>query len=106
MNDFDMICRDFKSGPVTVYPIADVHLGALEHQKREWAAFCDKIQKDKNAYIILAGDLINNNTRSSVGNPWDDVLRPREQKMLLPTETGRPQILKLRERPKGIEVIW
>lgn len=83
MNDFDMICRDFKSGPVTVYPIADVHLGALEHQKREWAAFCDKIQKDKNAYIILAGDLINNNTRSSVGSPWDDVLRPREQKKLM-----------------------
>ena len=35
------------------------------------------------AFLILGGDLINNNTRSSVGSPWDDTVRPREQKRLM-----------------------
>ncbi len=83
MKDFDLICKDFDSGSVYVYPIADVHLGALEHQKKEWEAFTAAVARKKNAYVILAGDLINNNTRSSVGSPWDDTLRPREQKKLM-----------------------
>lgn len=80
MNDFELICRDFKQGEVLIYPIADVHLGALEHREKEWNAFVNKIETMPNAYLVLAGDLINNNTRSSVGSPWDDTIRPREQK--------------------------
>ena len=88
-SDFDLISRDFEKGPVVIYPIADVHLGAIEHQEKEWLNFRDMIANTPNAYIILAGDLINNNTRSSVGNPWDDTLRPREQKKLM-AEMLRP----------------
>lgn len=79
-NDFELITKSFNKGPVTIYPIADVHLGAIEHREKEWANFCSAVANTPNAYIILAGDLINNNTRGSVGSPWDDVLRPREQK--------------------------
>ena len=76
-----MIVKKFSEiKPVKVFPIADVHFGALEHQNKEWEAFVKYVNDTPDAYIILAGDLINNNTRSSVGSPWDDTVRPREQK--------------------------
>lgn len=79
LNDFDMIVHSFDN-PITIYPISDVHFGALEHRETDWVAFCDMIRQTPNTYVILGGDLINNNTRSSVGSPWDDTIRPREQK--------------------------
>lgn len=82
-SDFDLIIKKVDCDSPIIYPIADVHLGAIEHQKKEWNEFITKIANDPNAFVILAGDLINNNTRSSVGNPWDDVMRPRDQKRIM-----------------------
>ena len=65
---------------LTIYPISDVHLGALEHQQKEWERFCKSVLDNPNAYITLGGDLINNATRSSVSNIFEEVMRPREQK--------------------------
>lgn len=79
LNDFEMITHSFDN-PITIFPVSDVHFGALEHKEKEWTAFCEMIQRTPNAYLILGGDLINNNIRSSVGSPWDDTIRPREQK--------------------------
>lgn len=73
-----IITRRFP-GSVKIYPIADVHFGAISHQQGEWERFLRKVDEE-NAYLILNGDLINNNTRSSVGSPWEDTLRPRDQK--------------------------
>lgn len=88
LNDFEMILHEFDQ-PITIFPVADVHFGALEHMTWEWTEFCDMILKTPNTYVILGGDLINNNTKSSVASPWDDTVRPREQKkrmaeMLIP----------------------
>lgn len=81
-NDFELIVHQFDDD-IIVYPISDVHLGSLEHNTEEWEKFVDMIQDTPNAYIILAGDLMNNATRSSVSNIFDEVLRPREQKKRL-----------------------
>lgn len=78
-NDFKLIVRHFDED-ITIYPISDVHLGSLEHNETEWLKFVNKISAEPNSYIILDGDLINNATRSSVSNIFDEVLRPREQK--------------------------
>lgn len=78
-NDFKLIIRHFDTD-ITIYPISDVHLGSLEHNAAEWNEFVRKITSEPNSYVILAGDLMNNATRSSVSNIFDDVLRPREQK--------------------------
>lgn len=78
-SDFDMIVKSFDR-PIKIYPISDVHYGALEHNAREWFNFCESIKNDPDAYVILGGDLINNNTRSAVGSPFDDTCRPSEQK--------------------------
>lgn len=45
--------------------------------------FRDKVAKEKDSYILLLGDLINNNTRSSCGSPYEDTIRPREQKKIM-----------------------
>ena len=81
-NDFTIIKHRFDAN-ITIYPISDVHLGSLEHNEDEWDKFVNKISQEPNSYIILAGDLMNNATRSSVSNVFDEVLRPREQKTRL-----------------------
>lgn len=79
LNDFDLISHAFP-GDVIVYPVADVHLGAVEHAEPEWQNFLKRVEKE-DAFLILAGDLINNSTRGMrFANPFDEVLRPREAK--------------------------
>lgn len=79
LNDFDIILHNFPDA-IDIYPIADVHLGAVEHAESEWQAFLKKVEKE-NAYLILAGDLLNNSTRGTrFANPFDEAMRPREAK--------------------------
>ena len=82
LSDFSMIVRRFDSA-IKIACISDIHFGALEHMEQEWNKFLYSVVADPNLYLILGGDLINNNTRSSVGSPWDDLIRPREQKRLM-----------------------
>ena len=82
LSDFNVIVRRFDS-PIKIACISDIHFGALEHMEREWKQFLDSVLADPDLYLILGGDLINNNTRSSVGSPWDDTIRPREQKRMM-----------------------
>ena len=79
LHDFDLITHAFPN-EITIYPIADVHLGAVEHCESEWQAFLKRVERE-DAYLILAGDLLNNSTRGTrFANPFDEVLRPREAK--------------------------
>ena len=79
LHDFDLIRHSFPND-IDIYPISDVHLGAVEHAEPEWQNFLKKVEND-NAYVILAGDLLNNSTRGTkFANPFDEVLRPRESK--------------------------
>lgn len=82
LNEFDLITHRFDKS-ITIIPISDVHLGAIEHAKKEWLAFCKMIEETPNVYITLGGDLINNSIRTSVANPFDETMRPREQKKLM-----------------------
>lgn len=82
--DFDLIQHQFPSRKdLHIYYISDVHFGAREHMSAEWDAFRGKILDDPRAYLILGGDLINNGTRSSVSGPFEDTIRPREQKAMM-----------------------
>ena len=79
LNDFDLINHSFP-GDIDIFPVADVHLGAVEHCEPEWQAFLKRVEQD-DAYLILAGDLLNNSVRSAgFVNPFDEVMRPREAK--------------------------
>ena len=48
-----------------------------------WREFRTAIQNEENSYIILCGDLINNCTRSSVSNIFEETMRPGLQKKLM-----------------------
>ena len=79
LNDLDMIFHDFNKD-ITIYPVADVHLGAAEHAEPEWQEFVKRVE-DEDAYLILAGDLLNNGIRScKFVNPFDETIRPRDAK--------------------------
>lgn len=92
--DTDMIVRHFGVvNEIEVYPIGDVHLGAAEHMEKEWQQFCKMILEKPHAYLILIGDLINNGTRTSVTNVFEERMRPSEQKRMM-AEMLKP----LRER--------
>ena len=88
LHDFDLIRHSFP-GDIDIYPIADVHLGAIEHDETKWQDFLRRVERE-NAYLILAGDLLNNSTRGArFANPFDEVLRPREAKRRM-TEYLKP----------------
>lgn len=84
LNDMDMIVHEFLSNNnIKIYPIADVHLGAMEQAETEWTEFIKRV-KDENAYLILAGDLLNNGVRTChFVNPFDEKYRPREAKKMM-----------------------
>lgn len=84
LSDFELITHKFpERKDVLIVPISDVHLGAAEHMEREWQSFCESVMKQPNLYLTLGGDLINNATKTSVSNVFDERMRPREQKKLM-----------------------
>lgn len=87
---FDVIHYDFKNRKdITVFPVADVHLGSRECRLNEFERFLQRVKDRDDAYLILAGDLINNTTRSSVANIFEETMRPVEQKRMM-AELLRP----------------
>lgn len=81
LSDFKIISHKFPNRQdIEIWPIADVHLGAAEHDAEAWGAFCKTLTQKENAYVTIVGDLINNATRSSISNIFQETLRPREQK--------------------------
>lgn len=81
--DFNMIIHKFPREDITIIPISDVHLGAPECMEQEFIKFIDKIKDEPNVYLVLGGDLINNATRSSVSNIFEERYRPSDQKKMM-----------------------
>lgn len=83
LKDFEMVKHRFDES-IVIFPISDVHFGALEHMNEQWMDFCRLVENTPNAYVILGGDLVNNNVRTcGFINPYDELFRPREQKKLM-----------------------
>jgi len=68
---------------ITLYPIADVHFGAVECMEDAFRRYVDEISKDDSAAVLLAGDLINNGIRSSVTNVYEEKYSPSKQKQMM-----------------------
>lgn len=79
-----MITRTFpEKEDIEIYAISDVHLGAPECMEQEFIEFIKAVESKPNVYLILAGDLINNATKSSVTNVFEERYRPAEQKKMI-----------------------
>lgn len=83
-SDFDVITKHINTaGQVKVYAVGDLHAGAIQANLKGWEKFNQIILDDPKAYVIFLGDLMNNATKSSVSNPYEDIMRPRDQKIYL-----------------------
>lgn len=83
-SDLEIITKRIDSNKdVKLYAVGDLHAGAIQSDLKGWENFNKMILEDPMAYVIFVGDLMNNATRSSVSNPYDDVMRPRDQKRYL-----------------------
>lgn len=83
-SDFDIITKHVSTtGQVKVYAVGDLHAGAIQANLKGWEKFNQIILDDPKAYVIFLGDMMNNATKSSVSNPYEDVMRPRDQKIYL-----------------------
>lgn len=82
--DTTLIIRHFpERDNLCIFPIADLHIGAAEFRTDLWVQFTKRVLDSPNTYLTLGGDMINNTTRSSVANIFEETMRPREQKALL-----------------------
>jgi predicted phosphodiesterase len=64
---------------VEIYPVSDLHLGDALSDIDAFLAFIKHINSAPNRYVIVHGDMINNNLKSSVGSVYEDIVRPRDQ---------------------------
>lgn len=83
-SDFDLIVHRLpECKEARLYCIGDLHVGAIEANLKGWETFVQTILQEKHAYVCLLGDLMNNATRSSVSNVFEETMRPRDQKRYL-----------------------
>jgi predicted phosphodiesterase len=84
VSDFTLITKHFpENKDIVLVPISDVHLGAAEHMETAWREFRTQVLETPNMYLLLCGDLINNATRNSVSNIFEETMRPSQQKKLM-----------------------
>ena len=63
----------------TIYPLADVHLGAIGADTQAFYELITQIASEPNSYVTLQGDLIDNGTRNSVTNIFKATMPPSQQ---------------------------
>ena len=51
----DLICHRLPGKAAKIYPVSDVHLGSILHDKAGWESFCRRVEAE-DAYVILGGD--------------------------------------------------
>lgn len=79
LDDFTPIIHELPGRTVKVWAVADVHIGAREADIDGFAAFLEKVQSDDDSYLVIVGDLLNNATRSSVSDVYQETMPPHAQ---------------------------
>ena len=78
-SDFDPMIYKFDR-TIKVYPVGDLHIGAAKCMVDAWNRFKQKLIAEPDSYITVGGDVLNNSIKSSVGNIYEETMRPSEQK--------------------------
>lgn len=63
-NDFDIITYKFKD-PIKIIPISDLHCGSINFNLKRWKTFKQQLLSSDDTYIVIVGDLIDNQTKNS-----------------------------------------
>ncbi len=65
---------------IEIYACSDQHSGSCDFVPKRWDNFAKLLEKD-NAYVIFAGDQMENATKTSKSNSYTQAMRPSEQKV-------------------------
>lgn len=74
---FDLTDKQFDELEVVLF--YDLHVGSPKCDHQEIARRIAYVKNTPNAYAILGGDLINNSTKDSVGDTYNEMCSPMEQ---------------------------
>lgn len=58
---------------------SDLHIGSKKCNYKQIAERIEKVKNDENRYCVILGDLINNSTKTSVGDVYEEELTPMQQ---------------------------
>ena len=64
---------------IKVIPLSDWHIGSPQCDEVLIRQVCEYVEQHDDVYVILNGDLVDNNLRNSVGNVFDQTMSPLEQ---------------------------
>jgi len=69
-----MLTPDLKE--LRIEAIADLHIGAVGFREKAFKEKVQEIVDSPNTLVVLDGDLINNSTKNSKGDVYEEVLNP------------------------------
>lgn len=74
-----------------IYSVSDLHVGDVLFHHVEFQRFIEYILEEPYRFVLINGDIINNNLVNSQGSPYEDIISPNDQKkeikrMLLPVK--------------------
>lgn len=87
--DLEPVIWKFLNEDITIIPVYDLHVGSEHFQKDRWEAFVKRVESDPSIRLIVGGDMMDNGLRNSLTLPYEQTMRPREQKAYL-VETLKP----------------
>jgi len=58
---------------------SDLHIGSKKCNYKSIQERIEKVRSDENRYCIILGDLLNNSTKTSVGDVYEEELTPMNQ---------------------------
>lgn len=64
---------------IEIEPMYDLHIGSKKCDYKEIQRRIARIKDNPNIYCILGGDIINNSTKTSVGDVYEEPLTPMQQ---------------------------
>lgn len=81
ISDFTPIVHKLDGRTIRVWAVADVHIGARECDLDGFKKFIKRIAEDKDSYLVICGDLLNNGLRSPncPTDIYDETMPPHAQ---------------------------
>ena len=84
-SDFTMIVKEFPKGTdkVVIHPWGDWHIGSSQTDIKRLREKVNQVANDKDAYVIICGDMLDMGIVNSKTNIYEEKLMPQDQKELL-----------------------
>jgi len=79
LDDFTPIIHHLPGRDTRIYAIGDTHIGAREADIEGLKKFIAKIAEERDSYVVLLGDLINNGLKDSKTNCYEEIASPSAQ---------------------------